>query len=506
VRVHAIMAGELPLQHLDTVQIIPRKPVPTTTATASSSNSLDTQYKTVAQQEKLEPERVKVRRGVKWPQSAWISESAFLLFAIANLAATVILLVLRQDKPLPKWPSVLGINALVSIFSSLFKIGLLFCVTECISELKWLWFDQPNALSDFARYDSASRGTWGALKLIIKRPLNLVSTLGAAITIIAIGVDPFTQQVLRFYVCTIPHNLQTASVPRINNYTIGESSSSSSGAMIDPKLTGALYQGMLNPFTNATAAVSTYCPSGSCTFTHIDNVAYSSLAMCSSVKDITTSVRGSGILGPSMDETGTWNYYLPSGLIITSPYALATAGVSPTNTGLGYQSLFEFEILATSTNCLDGYNYSDVKYYNASGHCVMKPFAANASVTPCVLTYGNVRVADSTFKEKVRSRSMLPWAGSAFSSVANQSSIPGIDCTGSRTLHGRKTVPTGMNGNITSGEGVARSADYEQFIVSGQWWDILYYDPACVFNFEGGPAGGLNAALREFFGEPGFPQ
>ena len=95
--------------------------------------------------------------------------------------------------------------------------------------------------------------------------------------------------------------------------------------MIDAKPTGALYQGMLNLFPNSTAAVSTYCPSGNCTFTHIDDVAYSSLAMCSSVKDTTESVSGSGDLGPTMSETGAWNYSLPSGLNITSPYALAAA-------------------------------------------------------------------------------------------------------------------------------------------------------------------------------------
>lgn len=298
------MTEALPLRQLGTsVHTIPRKPVPSKTASVSSDASFVPHYEAVAQQEEPSPQHTKSKSRVKWPQYVWLSECAFLLFALANLAAIAILLILRKDSPCQSGHRFL-ISMLSSRYSVLFSGWAYSFVLRNASVSKWLWFDQPNMLSDFDRFGLASRGPWGALKLVSRRPLNLVSTLGAVITVIAIAVDLFTQQVLRFYSCARPDDAQTASIPRSNNYTIGEPAASSSGAMIDAKLTGALYQGMLNPFTNSTVAVSTYCPSGNCTFTHTDDVAYSSLAMCTSVKDITKSVIGSGHLGPMMGETG----------------------------------------------------------------------------------------------------------------------------------------------------------------------------------------------------------
>src|SRR5207253_3218886 len=107
------------------------------------------------------------------------------------LIAIVVLLTLRQDKPLPTWPSLLGINSLVAIFSAIFKVALLYPIVEGISELKWIWFATAKSVNDFDRFDSASRGPWGATKLLAKRPSNLFASLGALIMILSLGVDPF---------------------------------------------------------------------------------------------------------------------------------------------------------------------------------------------------------------------------------------------------------------------------------------------------------------------------
>lgn len=117
---------------------------------------------------------------------------------------------------------------------------------------------------------------------------------GAAIILLALAVDPFTQQVLQFQSCPVPMDGLTAIIVRTNNYTIGRSATNGAGPSIDAKMTAALYQGMLNPPSNASAAMSTYCASGNCTFPSSDNVAYSSLAICPSVDDISGSVIGNG--------------------------------------------------------------------------------------------------------------------------------------------------------------------------------------------------------------------
>ena len=110
----------------------------------------------------------------------WLPEIISLLLALLALLAIIILLALRKDKPLPNWPSLLNINSLVAIFSSMLKAALLFPIAECINELKWLWFANHQPVSDFDRFDSASRGPWGALKLLLKHPSDYLTSLGAA--------------------------------------------------------------------------------------------------------------------------------------------------------------------------------------------------------------------------------------------------------------------------------------------------------------------------------------
>lgn len=71
-------------------------------------------------------------------------------------------------------------------------------VTECLSQLKWLWFTRKRPLAEFAVFDNASRGGLDSLKLLIMcRGLHLAS-LGAALIFVALAFGPFTQQVLTY--------------------------------------------------------------------------------------------------------------------------------------------------------------------------------------------------------------------------------------------------------------------------------------------------------------------
>ena len=60
----------------------------------------------------------------------WIFEILSLLLALAALAAIVITLELHHDRPLPRWPSLISINSLISIFTTILKACLLLPVTE----------------------------------------------------------------------------------------------------------------------------------------------------------------------------------------------------------------------------------------------------------------------------------------------------------------------------------------------------------------------------------------
>lgn len=457
------------------INAIPRKPV-----ASPSLTNIPAPQDNVPPVQKIQKKKKRPLRNCV-PSYAWTPEIASVVLALLMLAAIVILLATRRGKPLPSWPSILGINSLVAIFSSVFKVALLFPVGEGVSEIKWWWFANPKPVSDFDRFDSASRGPWGALKLLIKHPMNLFSSLGAAIIILSLAVDPFTQQVLRFYNCSTAINGYTATVARTNSYTIGETTG------LDLKLQGALYQGMLNPPTNATVAISTYCPSGNCTFAHSDNVAYSTLAICSSIKDITNTVegRGSGEAGFNVN----WQYSLPSGPEVNYPSVLACG--QPPRSPLIYanDSLFDFEVLAMTTDCKDPFTDE------GSQHCSVRPFAARVSISPCVISYGNASVSNSILWEQVISTSMLPSTGGSYLSVGNSSSFPATDCSGSKTREGNKTAHTTLVNS--AGDFQYRCPD-PPCISNGE--DVLYYDPTCIFNFGSGPTGGLGIALSSIFG------
>ena len=254
--------------------------------------------------------------------STWLPEIISFLFAVIAFLALVILLAARKDKPLPNWPSLIGINSLVAILSSVLRVALLFPIAECISELKWLWFANPQPVSDFDRFDSASRGPWGALKLLLKRPGNVLTSLGASISIMTLAVGPFVQQILQFSSCLILLEGSSAIVARTNYYTAG----APGGIFADKKMIVALYQGLLDPPSSTSALISAYCQSGNCTFPHSNETAYTSLAMCSSIEDISQLISGHGIVGDHSSEL--WNYTLPSGLLLSGTSLLTTAIVN----------------------------------------------------------------------------------------------------------------------------------------------------------------------------------
>lgn len=95
-----------------------------------------------------------------WLHRFWFWEVLSILGAVVALAAMVITLLLHQDKPLPKWPSAITINALIAVFSAILKACVVMPIAESISQLKWLWFQKARPLRHFEQWDLASRGTF----------------------------------------------------------------------------------------------------------------------------------------------------------------------------------------------------------------------------------------------------------------------------------------------------------------------------------------------------------
>lgn len=232
---------------------------------------------------------------------------------VASLLAIVATVYPYNGHPMPQWPYCLSINTLIAIYTTILKATMLTITAEGLSQLKWLWFSRPRPLQDLTRYDMASRGPWGALRLLwTLRGRDVVSSIGAFVTVTALVIDPFTQQVVQAYTCPIADPKIQASIPRTNVY-------SELGHHIDPGLDtlplgmqSAIYAAVHNP---ETITIPFECGSGNCTF--VDH--YSSIGYCSSCVDLTPSLKVTTTTGYRSvgNETVTFPVYnttLPSGL------------------------------------------------------------------------------------------------------------------------------------------------------------------------------------------------
>ncbi|KAH7121262.1 hypothetical protein B0J11DRAFT_62108 [Dendryphion nanum] len=141
-----------------------------------------------------EPTKNILRREFHWNWS-WEICGALLSIVCTTLMASIFFSM--NERPLSHWKLPIQPNSLIAVFSTVAKSALLVPVTECISQLKWIYFEKRHPLSHMQVFDDASRGPWGSLVLLQKVKLNL-GTLGAVITILALTLEPFTQQVLDF--------------------------------------------------------------------------------------------------------------------------------------------------------------------------------------------------------------------------------------------------------------------------------------------------------------------
>ncbi|MCJ1475698.1 hypothetical protein MMC13_004361 [Lambiella insularis] len=161
---------------------------------------------------------------------------------------------------------------------------------EALRQLKWLWFSrQAHNLQHLQAFDDASRGLWGAFQLILStRGKAKLAAWGALITLIALAIDPFTQQVVVYEIRATANG--NATISRAQNWDSdmideieGEPAMSISFSM-----QAAIFNGLYGD-QNASAAAYD-CPSGNCTWP-----TFSSLGFCSKCSDVTA--------GTSMVET-----------------------------------------------------------------------------------------------------------------------------------------------------------------------------------------------------------
>ena len=79
---------------------------------------------------------------------------------------------------------------MISVLATVSKVAMLFTVSNCLGQLKWLWFknSEPHDLNDKDVFDSASRRRLGAAELFLTSTRNPIASFGALLNIGDIGI------------------------------------------------------------------------------------------------------------------------------------------------------------------------------------------------------------------------------------------------------------------------------------------------------------------------------
>ncbi|KAJ0347682.1 hypothetical protein COL154_010795 [Colletotrichum chrysophilum] len=132
---------------------------------------------------------------IRW--SVWGQQIWALVGAVAALTTMAILLGKFNNRPVFNQMGV-TLNAIISVLSVAVKAAVAFVLSECMAQWKWILYAREDRLMiDFDRLDGAARGPLGSLRVLSRTKGASIAQFGAVLTIVALALDPFAQQLLR---------------------------------------------------------------------------------------------------------------------------------------------------------------------------------------------------------------------------------------------------------------------------------------------------------------------
>ncbi|KAJ1709498.1 hypothetical protein NYO67_8369 [Aspergillus flavus] len=234
----------------------------------------------------------------------WIPELWALGGSGLAFAGMVALLRVFDDRPIFDWYGV-TLNTLVSILSAAMKAALIYAISECISQWKWILFSrEERLLIDFERMDSASRGPLGGINVLWKTRRSIFVRLGAFLTLLAIALDPFSQQLVQLRQGTeFIDSLGDAYAKsaKTQEYTKGDvvyvnstnSTINPSGpkaivakTMIDLSMQGSILNGFSRSLAEIRQQANVTCPTGQCTWPP-----FKTLGVCHTCHNLTSDLK-----------------------------------------------------------------------------------------------------------------------------------------------------------------------------------------------------------------------
>jgi hypothetical protein len=332
----------------------------------------------------------------KYVMVTWWGELLCCGLVVGSLIGLAITLAIHQERPVPEWPYSLTMNSVISLFTLVFKTSALFVLCQGISQLKWSWFSKTKRpLGDVVTYDDASRGAFGAAKLMwILRHRHLTASLLASVIILMQLLDPLAQQLVQHDTCSNMQLLSDAQAtfPRTQSFSkYGRQYSTYIAHPLTVTVApGAIVALQTAAFSSNAGLFNFSCPTGRCT----SDDSFGSLGWCSSCEDVSDELVYSERVDKSQSPAQWTEVTLPSGASANSRHGNQTARTLTAqgrNTSTGAT---EFVYLKVSTNSTTYSNGSDgIHTWRDRGYG-----AARCESHMCAREY-NATVTNNTLEE-----------------------------------------------------------------------------------------------------------
>ncbi|RYO90226.1 hypothetical protein DL766_009935 [Monosporascus sp. MC13-8B] len=313
---------------------------------------------------------------------SWTLEIVTIAIALGAVGSILGVLARFNGQALPEWPYYITLNALIALLATVTTAAMGISLDNGLSQLKWIRFKESRApLTDMEAFDDASRGIWGAARLLASARGGFLGSFGAVIAIVALGLSPFAQQVVTYQTRTV-EGPEGASVNRALNYTGAlPGNTSETGFVPILPLKSAVYNGLFAENGRPGAALAFECQSGNCTWDP-----YETLGVCSECHSLTEYMRQYCAPGTADDDDCGWQ--VPQGARLASrlevfgmtSYIPAAGGDMPHATIM--------KLIFMGTEAQDG----------RAGE--LKPWARECSLSACLQTL-ETTVANGVLTEKV---------------------------------------------------------------------------------------------------------
>ncbi|KAK8123125.1 hypothetical protein PG984_011795 [Apiospora sp. TS-2023a] len=283
---------------------------------------------------------------------SWTMEITTMALCLAAVVTSTVLLFYADGRPLTDYTFFISFNTLISILSAVARATLAFAVGSCLGQWKWNWFSRRSGTPVvFASFEDASRGPWGSFWLICRLRARHWAAIGALVTLLMLGFEPFMQAIIYYEGRLITTALSPTAAPSIGTsprLDAGSTRPVKTGGLMGFKIGNESYQYPTGQFRREASpglasavyrgfyandprdAVSFTCSTGNCTWP-----VFTSLSVCSACNDVSDRVEVRGRNGTDLGNIKVHGFHTEGYYITHSlPYVNITNLAHATNVGM----------------------------------------------------------------------------------------------------------------------------------------------------------------------------